>query len=176
VHLQTTRYIYLLLSERVDETFVQRSKETSTTGHPTTCHLAPTRGDGLQPEAHGECSRNHKTGGGPVESLTGIGQFAPKPERPGNPVRDSIDRQIGQLDSLVSTAPRSNPCSLLRRSCFTTHKILRRHCSRNLLKKGYTARNCSGDRILLRTEMGLQGVDQVLAYISHHSFAPWISL
>lgn len=43
---------------------------------------------------------------------------------------------------------------------------------RNLLKKGYTARNCSGDRILLRTEMGLQGVDQVLAYISNHSFAP----
>jgi len=129
VHLQTTRYIYLLLSERVDRTIVQRSKETSTTGHPTTCHLAPTRGDGLQPEAHGECSRNHKTGGGPVENLTGVGQFAPKPERPGNPVRDSIDRQIGQLDSLVSTAPRSNPCSLLRRSCFTAHKILRRHCS-----------------------------------------------
>jgi hypothetical protein len=41
VYLQTTRYIYLLLSERVDRTCVQRSKETSTTGH-TTCHLAPT--------------------------------------------------------------------------------------------------------------------------------------
>src|SRR5277367_5370836 len=42
VYLQTTRYIYLLLSERVDRTRVQRSKETSTTGHTTTCHLALT--------------------------------------------------------------------------------------------------------------------------------------
>jgi len=42
VYLQTTRYIYLLLSERVDRTRVQRSKKTPTTGHTTTCHLAPT--------------------------------------------------------------------------------------------------------------------------------------
>ena len=42
MYLQTTPYIYLLLRERFDITFVQRSKETSTTGHITTCHLAPT--------------------------------------------------------------------------------------------------------------------------------------
>jgi hypothetical protein len=42
VYLQNTRYIYLLLSERVDRTCVQRWKKTSTTGHTTTCHLAPT--------------------------------------------------------------------------------------------------------------------------------------
>jgi len=42
----------------------------------------------------------------------------------------------------------------------------------DLVEKGYTAGNCRGDRILLRTEMGLQGVDQVLAYISHCSFGP----
>jgi len=42
VYLQTTRYISLLLSERVDRTCVQRSKKMSTTGHTTTCHLAPT--------------------------------------------------------------------------------------------------------------------------------------
>jgi hypothetical protein len=42
VYLQTTRYISLLLSERVDRTCVQRSKEASITGHITTCHLGPT--------------------------------------------------------------------------------------------------------------------------------------
>ena len=42
MYLQTIRYIYLLLSERVDGTCVQLSKETSTTGHTTTCRLAPT--------------------------------------------------------------------------------------------------------------------------------------
>jgi len=41
VYLQTTRHIYLLLSERVNRTCVRRSKKTSTTGHTTTCHLAP---------------------------------------------------------------------------------------------------------------------------------------
>ena len=42
VYLQTTRYIPLLLSERVDRTCVQRSKEASITGHIKTCHLGPT--------------------------------------------------------------------------------------------------------------------------------------
>lgn len=42
MYLQTTRYIYLLLSERADRTCVQRSQKTSTTGPTTTCHLAPT--------------------------------------------------------------------------------------------------------------------------------------
>jgi hypothetical protein len=42
VYLQTTRYIYLPLGERVDRTCVQRSKEASTTGQTTTCHLTPT--------------------------------------------------------------------------------------------------------------------------------------
>ncbi len=42
MYLQTTRYIYLLLSERVDRKCVRRSKEMSTTGHTTTCHPPPT--------------------------------------------------------------------------------------------------------------------------------------
>ena len=43
MYLQTTRYIYLLLSDRLDRACVRRSTETSTTGHTTTCHLVPNR-------------------------------------------------------------------------------------------------------------------------------------
>ena len=56
MYLQTARYIYLLLSEGVDRTRVQRSKGTPTTGHTTTSHLAPT---GFKELVHAENLLNH---------------------------------------------------------------------------------------------------------------------